>query len=69
MSIESGLCDSWIFKGSCFGYETLKNIAWNAVKDYFMNIKVSLLYTIHVQRRKLIPNLDIYISSAKDGQK
>jgi hypothetical protein len=30
----------WIFKGSCFGCETLKDIAWGAIKSYFSNIKV-----------------------------
>jgi hypothetical protein len=37
---------NWTFKGSCFGCETLKDICWNAVKDYFIVIKVSFGYTI-----------------------
>ena len=36
----------WIFKGCCFGCETLKDIASNAVKNYFIRIKVSFLYAI-----------------------
>jgi hypothetical protein len=36
----------WTFKGSCFGCETLKDICWNAVKDYFIVIKVSFIYPI-----------------------
>ena len=33
----------WIFKGSCFGCEALKDIAWCAIKNYFSNIKVSAI--------------------------
>jgi hypothetical protein len=36
----------WIFNGCCFGCQTLKDVAWNAVKDYFINIKVSSIYPL-----------------------
>ena len=31
----------WIFNGCCFGCQTLKDVSWNAVKNYFICIKVS----------------------------
>jgi hypothetical protein len=31
---------------SCFGCETLKDLAWNAIKDYFIIIKVGVIYNI-----------------------
>lgn len=34
----------WIFKGSCFGCEKLKDIAWRAIADYFKTIKVITLH-------------------------
>jgi hypothetical protein len=37
----------WKFKGSCFGCETLKDLAWNAIKDYFINIKVGVIYKLN----------------------
>jgi hypothetical protein len=32
---------------SCFGCETLKDIAAHTITDYFINIKVSIIYTIY----------------------
>ena len=37
----------WYFKGSCFGCETLKDICWHAIADYFIKIKVSIIYPIY----------------------
>ena len=38
--------DKWIFNGCCFYCKDLKDICWNAVKNYFLNLKVSFLYSI-----------------------
>jgi hypothetical protein len=37
--------EKWEFKGSCFGCETLKDICWDAVKNYFINTKVGFIYS------------------------
>jgi hypothetical protein len=58
----------WKFKGSCFGCETLKNIACNVIANYFMNIKVGIIYTIYppISIHKLDQWLGIMAHSRKN---
>ena len=65
-SIRQNKKGKWVFKGSCFGCETLKDIAWNAIKNYFMDMKVFFLFDFMIILTLFIYEHTPYISSYID---